>query len=163
MLDPTREFSRRSFCMAWLVLGTALLSACGEPAPDPEALAKANAIPDRALFGASPCEETEGETPADADAQTATTASANGLATQLQAIYARSCQICHENPAAGAPLRGDHEAWAPRIAQGMPLLMEHTIHGYKQMPPLGLCMSCTEPELEALIRYMAGDALQEKR
>ena len=40
MLDPTREFSRRSFCMAWLVLGTALLSACGEPAPDPEALAR---------------------------------------------------------------------------------------------------------------------------
>lgn len=148
--------------MASLLLGAALLSACGESAPDPDALAKANAIPDRALFGASPCEESDGATSSNTGAQPAVTPSASGLATQLQAVYARSCQICHENPAAGAPLRGDHEAWAPRIAQGMPLLMEHTIHGYKQMPPLGLCMSCSEPELEALIRYMAGDALQEK-
>ena len=149
--------------MTWLLLGAALLGACGEPAPDPEALAKANAIPDRALFGASPCEEAAGSESAEAGAQPAAAGSSTGLATQLQAVYARSCQICHENPAAGAPLRGDHAAWAPRIAQGMPLLMEHTIHGYKQMPPLGLCMSCTEAELEALIRYMAGDALQEKR
>ena len=157
-----RRVARCSPRPACLLLATALLGACGEPAPDPDALTKANAIPDRALFGASPCEEAVASEPTETGSAPAAAQANTGLATQLQAVYARSCQICHENPAAGAPLRGDHEAWAPRIAQGMPLLMEHTIHGYKQMPPLGLCMSCTEPELEALIRYMAGDALQEK-
>lgn len=133
------------------------LVACSDPPPDPEALAKANEIPDRALFGATPCEQAGSAAPVAAN----TASTDTGLANQLQAVYSRSCQICHENPAAGAPLRGDHSAWAPRIAQGMPILLDHTINGYKQMPPLGLCMSCSETELEALIRYMAGNALKE--
>jgi cytochrome c5 len=75
---------------------------------------------------------------------------------KLARTYAQTCKACHETAASGAPLTGDRAAWQPRVAQGMPLLLEHTVRGYKGMPPLGACMDCTEKEFEALIRFMAG-------
>jgi cytochrome c5 len=75
---------------------------------------------------------------------------------KLARLYAQTCKACHTTPGSGAPLAGDTTAWQPRVAQGMPTLLEHTVRGYKGMPPLGSCMDCTEKEFEALIRYMAG-------
>ncbi|HVW70324.1 MAG TPA: c-type cytochrome, partial [Steroidobacteraceae bacterium] len=74
----------------------------------------------------------------------------------LQAIYERSCRNCHGVPASGAPQAGDTAAWAPRLAQGSEILLEHTFNGYKKMPPLGACMDCTEEQYGALIEYMSG-------
>lgn len=142
---------------ALLIFSLFALSACGDTAPDPQAVARAAAIPDAALFGATPCEQLQGVAAAGTK-----TDSRPGLSASLQAVYTRSCQICHENPAAGAPLRGDEAAWAPRVAQGMDQLLHHTIHGFQKMPPLGLCMSCSEEELAQLIRYMAGNVPTER-
>lgn len=75
---------------------------------------------------------------------------------KLARLYAQTCKACHATRAAGAPVAGDHTAWEPRVAQGMPTLLERTVKGYKGMPPLGACMDCTEKEFEALIRFMAG-------
>jgi cytochrome c5 len=75
---------------------------------------------------------------------------------KLARLYAQTCKACHTTPASGAPQAGDRAAWQPRVAQGMPLLLERTVAGYKGMPPLGACMDCTEKEFEALIRFMAG-------
>ena len=75
---------------------------------------------------------------------------------QLARIYGQTCKACHTVAASGAPLTGDRAAWQPRIAQGLPTLLEHTVNGYKGMPPLGACMDCSEQEFEALIRFMAG-------
>jgi cytochrome c5 len=75
---------------------------------------------------------------------------------KLARTYAQTCKACHATAASGAPLTGDRAAWQPRVAQGMPALLEHTVRGYKGMPPLGACMDCTEKEFEALIRFMAG-------
>ncbi len=77
----------------------------------------------------------------------------------LAEVYDGSCKLCHANPAAGAPLSGDHKAWAPRIAQGTDTLLDHTINGYQGMPPMGLCMQCSEEELIALIEFMSGAKL----
>ncbi|MGQ0585617.1 MAG: c-type cytochrome [Gammaproteobacteria bacterium] len=74
---------------------------------------------------------------------------------RLAKLYAQTCKACHSLPGTGAPLAGDRAAWAPRVAQGMPVLIERTIGGYKGMPPLGGCMDCAEKEYEALIRFMA--------
>ncbi len=71
------------------------------------------------------------------------------------AKYGRSCAMCHESGAAGAPKTGDVKAWEPRLAKGMDVLMESVKNGLNAMPPTGLCSDCTNEEYEALINYMA--------
>ena len=78
-----------------------------------------------------------------------------GLSPALQAVYDRSCKTCHSSPATGAPQSGDAAAWAARAAQGTDVLLDHTINGYKAMPPLGACMDCDEEQFRALIAHMA--------
>ncbi len=73
----------------------------------------------------------------------------------LAQLYGASCRQCHANPAAGAPLTGDTLAWAPRLEKGMATLLDHSINGFQGMPPLGLCMQCTEQDFHALIEFMA--------
>ncbi len=46
-------------------------------------------------------------------------------------------------------------AWAPRLAQGGSVLLNHTLSGYKGMPPLGSCMDCSEEDFLALIQFMS--------
>lgn len=75
----------------------------------------------------------------------------------LADIYARSCRGCHANPESGAPLTGDVEAWAPRVAQGSRTLLDHTIRGYNGMPPLGMCPDCDLADFRALIAFMSAD------
>ncbi len=77
-----------------------------------------------------------------------------------QAIYDRSCKACHNTAASGAPQMGDSEAWAPRIAQGLDTLLDHTIEGYKGMPPMGMCMDCSEDQFIVLIELMSGTKLE---
>jgi cytochrome c5 len=77
-------------------------------------------------------------------------------------LYGQTCRACHDPRArTGAPATGDRQAWAPRVAQGMDVLLERTINGYKGMPPLGACADCGEDEFVALIRYMAGIAAEQ--
>lgn len=88
--------------------------------------------------------------PAPATAGAATAASdAPGAAT-----YNRLCQACHATGAAGAPVLGNQEAWAPRIAQGMDALLQTVINGKGAMPPRGTCGDCSEDDLRAAIEYM---------
>jgi cytochrome c5 len=74
----------------------------------------------------------------------------------LVQLYEQTCKTCHGVPGTGAPLTGDRAAWAPRMAQGMDTLLDHTINGLRGMPPLGSCGDCSEEEFVALIRYMSG-------
>ncbi|MGN8277620.1 c-type cytochrome [Pseudomonas sp. SMN5] len=78
----------------------------------------------------------------------------------LAEVYDSSCKLCHANPAAGAPLTGDTNAWAPRVAQGAETLLDHAINGYNGMPPMGLCMHCSEEQFLALIAFMSGEHFQ---
>lgn len=70
-------------------------------------------------------------------------------------IFDNTCHSCHAAPGSPAPQVGDRAAWEPRLAQGMPTLLAHTVSGYKGMPPLGSCSDCGEPEFTALIEFMA--------
>jgi len=78
----------------------------------------------------------------------------------LAKIYDNSCKTCHANPASGAPQAGDVEAWRPRVAQGADSLLDHSINGYKGMPPMGMCMQCSEEEFLALVSFMSGQHIQ---
>jgi cytochrome c5 len=68
--------------------------------------------------------------------------------------YSRSCRACHTNPDSGAPLAGDVDAWAARLAQGDAVLIARVHSGYKAMPAAGQCFDCSDDELKRLIAFM---------
>ena len=69
-------------------------------------------------------------------------------------IYNGSCMACHATGAAGAPKLGDAAVWAPRIATGIDAMLAVAIKGKGAMPPKGLCMACSDEELQGAIEYM---------
>lgn len=71
-----------------------------------------------------------------------------------ESIYREICFACHGTGAAGAPLLGDKEAWAPRIEKGMDTLTKSAINGLGAMPPKGTCGSCSIEKLQRAIQYM---------
>jgi cytochrome c5 len=74
------------------------------------------------------------------------------------AKYDKSCKVCHDAGAAGAPKIGDAEAWAPRLAKGMDALVASVNKGLNAMPPKGMCFDCTDADYAALIQYMSAPA-----
>lgn len=71
-----------------------------------------------------------------------------------EAVYARSCGVCHNGQLPIAPKRGDQAAWAPRLAKGMDALVLSVTNGLNAMPPRGLCMDCTAEDYQAVITLM---------
>lgn len=69
--------------------------------------------------------------------------------------YNRSCAMCHNVGAAGAPMSHDEAAWAPRMEKGMDALVASVKNGLNAMPPTGLCADCSDEEYQELITYMA--------
>ncbi|MCB1689402.1 MAG: cytochrome c5 family protein [Halioglobus sp.] len=72
--------------------------------------------------------------------------------------YQSSCFACHSTGAAGAPKTHDQAAWEPRMAKGMPALVESVKKGLNAMPPTGMCSTCTDEQYTALIEFMASPA-----
>lgn len=77
------------------------------------------------------------------------------LAPDLLAKYDSSCASCHETGAADAPRTGEAHEWAHRTRRGVPALVAAVKHGTTAMPPGGLCTSCDDTHLQALVEYMA--------
>ena len=77
------------------------------------------------------------------------------LSTQQQQLFEQSCKTCHANPSNPAPQVGDKAAWIKRLEHGLPTLVQHAIQGFNAMPAGGLCTTCTPPDFEAMITYMA--------
>ena len=73
-------------------------------------------------------------------------------------IYDSFCFACHATGVAQAPLFGSLEQWQPRIDKGMDTLVATSLTGFNLMPPMGICMSCTEDEMRASIQYMIDTA-----
>lgn len=69
--------------------------------------------------------------------------------------YNKSCVVCHDQGVAGAPKTGDAAAWGPRMEKGMDTLMASVKNGLNAMPPMGMCMDCSDEEYMELIKYMA--------
>jgi len=77
-----------------------------------------------------------------------------------EATYMMSCFACHSTGAAGAPKVGDGnaDAWAPRMEKGMEAVVANAINGLNTMPPKGLCFTCTDEDLGALVAYMVSSS-----
>lgn len=78
----------------------------------------------------------------------------------VEASYMASCFACHSTGAAGAPKvgPGNAEAWAPRMEKGMDAVVANAITGMNAMPPKGLCFTCTDDDLRALVEYMVSSS-----
>jgi cytochrome c5 len=71
-----------------------------------------------------------------------------------EGIYGNVCSACHESGAAGAPIRGNEEAWAERAEQGFATLLEHAINGIGAMPPKGGNPNLSDEEVEAAVAHL---------
>lgn len=98
--------------------------------------------------------------PASEVASTATTDPKAKAPRSGQAIYAATCSACHGTGAAGAPKFGDGQAWRARIAQGRPTLVKHTMEGINAMPARGMCMDCSDKEIDAVVGNLMEHAMQ---
>ncbi|MFO8044573.1 MAG: c-type cytochrome [Halomonas sp.] len=76
-----------------------------------------------------------------------------------EAIYNQACMACHMTGAAGAPIKGDADAWGARLEQGMETLYDHSINGFNAMPAKGGNMSLSDDDVKAAVDFMV-DAVQ---
>ena len=70
-------------------------------------------------------------------------------------VYLGACQACHAIGAAGAPIVGQIDQWAVRIAQGKDVLYQSGIQGKgAAMPAKGGNASLSDAEVKAAVDYM---------
>ena len=72
--------------------------------------------------------------------------------------YDASCVTCHKTGLMGAPKMGDKANWAPRIAQGLPVLISHADKGFKgkqgMMPAKGGNATISTTEVGNAVSYI---------
>lgn len=77
-------------------------------------------------------------------------------------VYQGTCVMCHGSPAVGAPVLGNKDDWAPRIAQGKDVLYKHALDGFTgekgAMPAHGGNPSLDETAIKAAVDYMVSKA-----
>ena len=68
------------------------------------------------------------------------------------------CALCHASGVAGAPIPGNKDDWAPRVAQGKDLLYKHSMEGYTgtkgMMPARGGNPGLSDDDMKAAVDYM---------
>nr|WP_205962946.1 cytochrome c5 family protein [Psychromonas sp. SA13A] len=72
-------------------------------------------------------------------------------------IYNTYCVACHATGAAGAPIKGNADAWQPRVAQGEETLITHAIQGFNAMPARGTCSDCSDDEIASTVKFLIKD------
>ena len=96
--------------------------------------------------------------------ETATTAAAGaGAGPDGKAVFDGLCTACHSVPGIGAPVFGNKEDWAPRIAQGKDTLYSHAINGFTgaqgfMMPAKGGNPALSDEEIKAAVDYMVANS-----
>lgn len=116
-------------------LAATLLAACGQ---------------DSAKQAAAPA-----PAPAAAPVAAAPVAAANAAG---ESTYKKVCALCHASGVAGAPIPGNKDDWAPRVAQGKDVLYKHSIEGYTgakgMMPARGGNPNLSDDDMKAAVDYM---------
>lgn len=73
-------------------------------------------------------------------------------------VVKSTCATCHQAGLAGAPKIGDKAAWAPRLKQGYPALVQSALKGKNAMPPKGGNGSLSDAQVHAAVEYMVNQA-----
>ncbi|BAK78382.1 cytochrome c, class I NosC [Pseudogulbenkiania sp. NH8B] len=121
----------------------------------------------------SACGKSEGKAAEAGNAAPAAVASAPAAATAVSSaasvsnaggekVFKSVCSMCHQTGAAGAPMVGSKEDWAPRIAQGKDTLYKHALEGFTgqkgAMPAHGGNPSLSDAEVKSAVDYMVSKA-----
>ena len=89
-------------------------------------------------------------------------ATAPAVVSQGEQIWSKTCAVCHSQGLGGSPPIGNVKMWAPRIAQGLPVLYEHAKNGYSgntgEMPARGGNPALTDKEIELAVEYMVSQS-----
>jgi cytochrome c5 len=80
-------------------------------------------------------------------------------AVEKPAVYVSSCEPCHGNGAGGAPITGDKEEWALRLAKGREAVYQLALVGFEGenktvMPAKGARKDLPDEEIISLVDYM---------
>jgi cytochrome c5 len=77
-----------------------------------------------------------------------------------ESTYMASCFACHSTGAAGAPKvgAGNAEVWETRLEKGLDAVVGNAINGVGVMPAKGLCFTCTDEDLGAIVEYMVASS-----
>jgi cytochrome c5 len=73
-------------------------------------------------------------------------------------VYDKVCFACHQQSVAGSPKLGDKAAWAPRLKQGMDVLVQSVLKGKGAMPPRGGNPSLSDAEARAAVDFMVSQS-----
>ncbi len=91
---------------------------------------------------------------------TATSTAAEDDTFDAEQVYQATCFACHGTGAAHSPEVGDQIEWEIRLEKGMDTLVQNTISGLNGiMPPRGLCASCSDEQLKAIVEFMVQSSL----
>lgn len=77
-----------------------------------------------------------------------------------ETTYMASCFACHSTGAAGAPKVGAGNAavWEAQLEKGMDAVVGNAISGVNSMPAKGLCFTCTDEDIRAVVEYMVASS-----
>lgn len=93
-------------------------------------------------------------------ATTSLSIAAQDDAFNAEQTYQATCFACHGTGAAHSPEVGDQIEWEIRMEKGMDTLVQNTIAGLNGiMPPRGLCASCSDEQLKAIVEFMVQSSL----
>jgi cytochrome c5 len=86
--------------------------------------------------------------------------------TEGEILWKANCAVCHQQGLGGAPMIGNKVQWEKRVAQGMPVLIEHALNGYSgntgEMPARGGNEALTDKQVELAVTYMVEQLDTEK-
>ncbi|MCJ8315130.1 MAG: cytochrome c5 family protein [Saccharospirillaceae bacterium] len=73
-----------------------------------------------------------------------------------EALFKGKCNSCHGTGAGGAPIVGNTDAWAPRIAKGTESLYASALNGVAgtMMMPKGGFSDLADEDVQAIVDYM---------
>ena len=79
-----------------------------------------------------------------------------------QKTYDTTCAACHKGGLLGAPKLGDKAAWAPRLGQGLDVLVSKSIKGFQgkagTMPARGGDAKLTDAQVGNSVAYLVGQS-----
>jgi cytochrome c5 len=73
-------------------------------------------------------------------------------------VYEKTCAVCHAAGVAGAPKPGDKAAWAPRLKQGVPALVQSVVKGKGAMPPKAGNPALSDAEIRAAVDLLVSQS-----
>jgi cytochrome c len=71
-----------------------------------------------------------------------------------ESIYLQACALCHASGVGDAPILGEQDVWAERIAAGRDLMIASSIDGKGVMPPKGGQLQLSDEDIIAAVDYM---------